>query len=67
MNNIWSHIPDIAILSDTSDIPQNDIGNHLGLYITVVLRLFPSIEGLGRSKKPGQHRLCSVRGDSYSG
>ena len=28
---LWSHIPCIAIVPDTSNILQNHIGNHLGL------------------------------------
>ena len=29
-----SHIPNTAIMSVTSNIPQHDLGNHLGLSIT---------------------------------
>ena len=31
-NRIWHHIALLAIVSHTSDVPQNDIDSYLGLY-----------------------------------
>ena len=36
----WSYVPHIAAASDTSNIPQDDVGNSFGLYVTCSLEFF---------------------------
>ena len=35
MTYIWSHVPHMAMVSDTSDRPHSDVGNDVRLYITL--------------------------------
>ena len=62
---VWSHIPDIAMISDGSKIPPHDVGDYLGLSIDsppVVLQaaplwarphVHPPASALGRASRSG--------------
>ena len=36
---LWSHMPGRAIVADTSNIPQNDIGSRFGIYTCIAFLL----------------------------
>ena len=36
--NLLVFIPKITIVADTSNIPQSDVGNYLGLYVPGILK-----------------------------
>ena len=39
IHTLWSHIPTMATVLDTPNIPQIDVGNYLGLYVILLSRL----------------------------
>ena len=44
---LWPHVPNIAIVSCTSNMPQNNVGDYLGFSIRMISPGVPSFIGLG--------------------